>query len=215
MKIYLDTASISEIRTAVSYGFIDGVTTNPTLAAKEGVPYEQAVKQICSLIEGPVSAECVKDAANELIQEGFAISKWAKNVVVKIPVTWNGLRAAKALSAEGVRINMTLCFSPTQALLAAKAGASYISPFVGRIDDMGEDGMAVVADIVDIYRNYGIKTEVLAASIRHIGHVIAAAKAGAHIATMPFAVYDKLLHHPLTEKGINIFKNDYGKIPRS
>ncbi len=214
MKIFLDTASVQEIKEAARLGFLDGVTTNPTLIAKEKKKFDDAIREICEICPGPVSAECVSEKFDDLMPEARRLAKLAPNVVVKIPLTREGLKAVKACAAEGIKVNVTLCFSALQAMFAAKAGAAFISPFVGRIDDTGHDGMVLIRDIVQIYRNYGYATEVLAASIRHPIHVLEAAKAGAHVATMPFAVFDKLVSHPLTDRGVQLFLEDYRKIPR-
>jgi transaldolase len=214
MKIFLDTANVAEIREAAKLGFLDGVTTNPSLIAKEKRKFDDAIREICEVCPGPVSAECVTEKFDDLMPEARRLAKLAPNVVVKIPLTREGLKAVKACSSEGIKINVTLCFSAVQAMFAAKAGATFISPFVGRIDDTGHDGMALVRDIVQVYRNYSFRTEVLAASIRHPIHVLESAKAGAHIATIPFNVFDKLIYHPLTDKGVQIFLDDYRKIPK-
>jgi len=211
MKIFLDTANIEEIRTAHSWGILDGVTTNPSLAAKEGRPFEEMIKEIGDLV-GSVSAEVISTAAEGMIKEGLKNSKIHKNVYVKIPMGIEGLKAISALSKKGVRINCTLIFSANQALLAAKAGAAYVSPFIGRIDDTGHDGMQVVRDIRQIFDNYDIKTQLLAASIRHPVHVLEAAKAGADIATMPFKVLEMMTKHPLTDKGMQQFLDDWNKV---
>jgi len=214
MKIFLDTANVNEIKEAAKLGFLDGVTTNPSLIAKEKRKFDDAIKEICEICPGPVSAECVTEKFEDLMPEARRLAKLAPNVVVKIPLNKEGLKAVKACSTEGIKTNVTLCFSAVQATLTAKAGATIISPFVGRIDDTGHDGMVLIRDIVQIYKNYGYKTECLAASIRHPIHVLEAAKAGSHIVTLPFSVFDKLLYHPLTEKGIQIFLDDYKKIPK-
>jgi transaldolase len=214
MKIFLDTANVNEIKEAARLGFLDGVTTNPSLIAKEKRKFDEAIREICEICPGPVSAECITDKFDDLMPEARRLAKLAPNVVVKIPLTKEGLKAVKACSGEGIKTNVTLCFSAVQATLTAKAGATIVSPFVGRIDDTGHDGMELIRDIVQIYRNYGYKTECLAASIRHPVHVLEAAKAGSHIVTLPFAVFDKLLYHPLTDKGIQIFLDDYRKIPK-
>jgi len=211
MKIFLDTANIEEIRTAHSWGILDGVTTNPSLAAKEGRPFEDMIKEIGELVDS-VSAEVVSTKAEDMIKEGLKNSKIHKNVYVKIPIGTEGLKAISALSKKGVRINCTLIFSANQALLAAKAGAAYVSPFIGRIDDTGHDGMQVVRDIRQIFDNYDIKTQLLAASIRHPIHVLEAAKAGADIATMPFKVLEMMTKHPLTDKGMQQFLDDWNKV---
>lgn len=214
MKIFLDTANVAEIKEATKLGFCDGITTNPTLIAKEKRKFEDAIREICELCPGPVSAECVTERYDDLMPEARRIAKLAPNVVVKIPLTREGLKAVRACSLEDIKVNVTLCFSANQALFAAKAGACFISPFIGRLDDAGHDGMQVIRDICLIYRNYGFKTEVLTASIRHPLHVLDAAKAGAHIATMPFNVFDKLIAHPLTDVGVQRFLEDYRKIPK-
>lgn len=214
MKIFLDSANVNELKEAARLGFLDGVTTNPTLIAREKRKFEDAIREICEACPGPVSAECVSEKFEDLMPEARRIAKLAPNVVVKIPLTREGLKAVKGCSSEGIKVNVTLCFSAIQAMFAAKAGAYFISPFVGRIDDTGHDGMVLIRDIVQIYRNYGYKTEVLTASIRHSIHVLEAAKAGAHIGTMPFNVFDKLISHPLTDKGVQQFLDDYRKIPK-
>lgn len=214
MKIFLDTADVAEIREAAQMGLLDGVTTNPSLVSKTGRKFDDCIREICEICPGPISAECITETFAELMPEARRLAKLARNVVVKIPLTREGLKAVKACHQEGIRTNVTLCFSANQALLAAKAGASYISPFVGRIDDGGQDGMQVVRDIVQIYRNYSFPTEVLAASLRHPIHVLEAAKAGAHVGTLPFKVLEQLFLHPLTEKGIKLFLDDYRKIPK-
>ena len=214
MKIFLDSANVNEIKEAAKLGFLDGVTTNPSLIAKEKRKFDDAIREICEICPGPVSAECVTEKFDDLMPEARRLAKLAPNVVVKVPLHKEGLKAVKACAGEGIKTNVTLCFSAVQALLSAKSGATFISPFIGRIDDTGHDGMQLIRDIVQIYRNYGYKTECLAASIRHPVHVLDAAKAGAHVATLPFAVFDKLLSHPLTDKGIQIFLDDYRKIPK-
>jgi len=214
MKIFLDTANVNEIKEAMKFGFLDGVTTNPTLISKEKKKFDDVIREVCEVCPGPVSAECVTEKFDDLMPEARRLAKLAPNVIVKIPLTREGLKAVKACSQEGIKINVTLCFSATQAMFAAKAGAYFISPFIGRIDDTGHDGMVLIRDIVQIYRNYGYKTEVLGASIRHPVHVLEAAKAGAHIATMPFNVFDKLISHPLTDRGVQQFLDDYRKIPK-
>jgi len=214
MKIFLDTASIGEIKEAARIGFLDGVTTNPTLIAKEKKKFDDVIREVCEICSGPVSAECVTEKFEDLLPEARRLAKLAPNVVVKIPLTREGLKAVKACAQEGIKTNVTLCFSANQALFTAKAGATIVSPFIGRLDDAGHDGMQVIRDIVQIYRNYAFSTEVLVASIRHPLHVLEAAKCGAHISTMPFAVFDKLISHPLTDKGVAQFLQDYAKIPR-
>ena len=210
MKFYLDTAIYEEVAEAVKWGVIDGVTTNPTLIAKAGKDHEEQVKRICGII-GNVSAEVVSEKAEDMIVEGRRIAKWHPNVIVKVPLTPDGLSAGKVLASEGTRINVTLCFSVNQALLAAAIGAYIISPFAGRLDDINEDGMRVVADIVSAYRQQEIKTKVLAASMRHPMHITQAALAGADIATMPFSVLTQLFNHPLTDAGQKKFLEDYRK----
>jgi transaldolase len=212
MKIFLDTANLEELRKGADWGIIDGVTTNPTLIAKEGNPLAEQIRQITKIVHGDISAEVVATDADRMIEEGRRLAGIHPNVVVKCPLTRDGLKATAALTREGIRVNVTLCFSPAQALLAAKAGAYIVSPFVGRLDDIGYTGMELVHDIVEIYRNYGFKTQVLAASIRSPLHVVEAAQVGAHIATMPFSVLDKLFDHPLTDKGLAQFLKDYHKV---
>jgi transaldolase len=211
MKFFLDTANLEELKKGAAWGIVDGVTTNPTLIAKEGVPIEDQVRKICDIVDGDVSAEVVSTKSKEMIEEGRRLSKIHKNIVVKIPLIPEGIVAVSALSKEGIRTNVTLCFNAAQALLAAKAGAYIISPFIGRIDDIGWPGMDLIDEIATIYANYGYKTQILAASIRGTLHVIDAAKAGAHIATMPVKVLDQLFHHPLTDKGLEQFLKDYNK----
>jgi len=209
MRIFLDTANLTEIQEAAKLGVVSGVTTNPTLMAKERADFEETVKTICGIINGPVSAEVVGLKADEMIEEGRHLSRWHPNVVVKIPITPDGLQAIKVLSSEGVKINTTLIFSVNQALLASLAGAAYVSPFVGRFDDISEDGMQLVQETVEILRNYGFSTQVLAASIRHPLHIVQAAKAGAHIATVPYKVLIQALKHPLTDIGLERFLSDW------
>lgn len=211
MKFFLDTANLDDIRRAAPWGIIDGVTTNPSLIAKEGIAVEDQVRIISGLIDGDISAEVVSTNSKEMIAEGRRLAKIHSNIVVKIPLISEGIVAVSALAKEGIRTNVTLCFSAAQALLAAKAGAYIISPFIGRIDDIGWPGMDLIRDIVAIYSNYGYKTQVLAASIRGPLHVVEAAKAGAHIATMPFKVLEQLFYHPLTEKGLDQFLKDHNK----
>ncbi len=209
MKIFLDSANIKDIKTYASWGIIDGVTTNPSLVAKEGVDFETRVKEICEVVEGPVSAEVISTTAPEMIEEAQKIQKWAPNVFIKIPMIPEGLKALKVISAEGMKTNVTLVFSPAQALLAAKAGATLVSPFVGRLDDAGHDGMEVVADIVQIFQTYGVQTEVLAASIRHQHHVLTAMRSGADIVTIPPKLLEKMARHPLTGMGLKAFLKDW------
>lgn len=212
MKFFLDTANLEELKKGAAWGIVDGVTTNPTLIAKEGRPLEEQVRRICDIVDGDISAEVVATEFSGMVQEGKRLAKIHKNIVVKCPLTRDGIRATSALSREGIRVNVTLCFSPGQALLAAKAGAYFISPFVGRLDDVGHIGMDLVRSIVQIYKNYGFKAQVLAASLRSPNHVIEAAQAGAHIGTMPFKVLDMLFNHPLTDKGLDQFLKDYAKV---
>jgi transaldolase len=211
MRFFLDTANLDELKAGARYGIVDGVTTNPSLIAKEGVPLEEQVRKICDIVDGDVSAEVVSTKADDMIVEGRRLARIHKNIVVKVPLIRDGIVACSALSREGIRVNVTLCFSAGQALLAAKAGAYFISPFVGRIDDSGWNGMELIRDIALIYRNYSYSTQILAASLRHSGHVIEAAKAGAHVGTMPFKVMDGLFNHPLTDKGLEQFLKDYDK----
>jgi transaldolase len=209
MRIFLDTANIDEIREVARLGILSGVTTNPTLMAKEsGISYRDRVIEICEVVQGPVSAECLSRDAPGLVEEARVIAAWHKHVVVKVPCDAAGLEAASLLSKEGVRVNMTLVFSANQALLAALAGATYVSPFVGRLDDAGHDGMEVVRDAVEIFDRYNLPAQVLAASLRHPRHVVAAAQAGAHIATLPYAVLKAMIKHPLTDVGIERFLAD-------
>ena len=215
MKFFVDTADIKEIEDLVPTGFVDGVTTNPSLIAKQGDDMAETIKAICSLVSGPVSAEVTATELPEMINEGKYLASLAKNVAVKVPLTVNGLKACKALRGQGTMVNVTLCFSAAQALLAAKAGASFISPFVGRLDDIGEKGMDLIEDIVVMYENYGFDTEVLVASVRTKQHVIDAAVIGAHVATLPPKVIYELYDHPLTEKGLKAFLDDWSKTGQS
>ena len=210
MRIFLDTANIDQIRQAAKLGIITGVTTNPSLVSKEAATdYEAIIKEICSIISGPVSAEVLVEGAQAMIEQARRITTWAPNVVIKIPATAEGLEVTSALAKENIKVNFTLCFSLNQALLGALAGATYVSPFVGRLDDAGHDGMQVVKDIVDVFKHYQLPTQVIAASIRHPLHCVAAAKAGAHIATIPFSVLMQMIHHPLTDVGITRFLSDW------
>jgi len=211
MKIFLDTANVNEIKEGVALGVVDGVTTNPSLAAKEKRAFRPLVEEICSIVPGDVSLEVVAADYEGMIKEGQELAQVAPNVVVKVPLTADGLKAVKYLSGKGIRMNQTLCFSAPQALLSAKAGAVYISPFLGRLDDIGAVGMDLVRDICEIYRNYGFTTQVLAASIRNPLHVVDAAKAGAHVCTMPFAVLESLMKHPFTDIGLKKFLDDWNK----
>ena len=211
MKIFLDTANLDELRRAAEWGVVDGVTTNPSLIAKEGKPIREQIAAICDIVEGDVSAEVVATESGAMISEGRELATIHDNVVVKLPLTRDGIRACSVLSKEGIRTNVTLCFSPAQALLAAKAGAYIVSPFVGRLDDIGITGVDLIRNIVEIYRNYDYRTQILAASLRTTNHVIDAALAGADIATLPYKVLDGLFPHPLTDKGLEQFLKDWGK----
>ncbi len=212
MKFFLDTANLDEIKQGVAWGIIDGVTTNPSLVAKEGVDFFSRIKEICSIVNGSVSAEVTATDFEGMVREGHVLAKLHKNVTIKIPLIPAGIQACKALSSEGHAVNVTLCFSASQALLAAKAGATYVSPFVGRLDDVSQDGMQLIRDIVKIYGNYGYKTQVLAASLRHPIHVVDSALAGAHVGTMPFTVMKMLFNHPLTDIGLKRFLEDWEKV---
>lgn len=216
MKLFLDTGDVSEVQSAASLGILGGVTTNPTLLAANGVrDFRTTIQQICAIVDGPVSAEVVSTDLSGLLREAREVATWAPNVVVKIPMTENGLRAISTVSKEAIRVNTTLVFSPNQALLAALAGAAFVSPFVGRIDDVGGDGMAVVRDAVEIFKKHGLSTEVLAASIRHPLHVTQAALAGAHCATLPYKVLMQLVKHPLTDVGLERFLSDWERVTGS
>jgi len=212
MKFFIDTANVKEIREAASLGVVDGVTTNPSLIAKEGRDFKQVIAEICSIVDGPISAEAVSLKADEMVAEGVELAKIHKNIVVKLPMTRDGLMATKLLAEKGIKVNMTLVFSATQALLAAKVGAAYVSPFVGRLDDISHYGMDLVRQIIAIFDNYGYDTEVIVASVRNPLHVLDAALAGAHIATIPFGVIDQLVKHPLTDIGIEKFLADWKKL---
>ena len=212
MKFFIDTANINEIKEAASYGLLDGVTTNPSLVAKEGKNFRELLDQIIKIVDGPISAEVVSTDYDGIMKEAHELAKIHKNIVVKVPLIKEGIKAVKSLSGEGINTNVTLCFSPSQALLAAKAGATYISPFVGRLDDISHDGMELIQQIIQIYNNYNFKTQVLVASIRHPLHVVDAALMGAHVATMPFDVINKLFKHPLTDLGLEKFLSDWKKL---
>jgi transaldolase len=212
MKFFLDTANLDELRAGAKWGIVDGVTTNPTLIAKAGKAIKEQIAAICDIIDGPISAEVVSTEAKAMIAEGRELAKIHKNVVVKLPLIRDGIEACSALSKEGIRVNVTLCFSAAQALVAAKAGAYFISPFVGRLDDIGATGMDLIHQVVHIYQNYDFDTQVLAASLRGPLHVVDAALAGAHIGTLPFKVMDQLFNHPLTDKGLEQFLKDYNKV---
>lgn len=211
MKFFLDTANVEEIKRINDLGLVDGVTTNPSLIAKEGRPFEEVVKEICSVVEGPVSAEVIGLEKDQMIEEGRKLAKWADNIVVKIPMTEAGLGAIKVLASEGIKTNCTLIFSVAQGLMAAKAGATYISPFIGRIDDIGEDGMELIENLRIVLDNYGLDTEIIAASVRTIGHMEQAALVGSDIATIPGTLFPKLWSHPLTDRGIEGFLSDWAK----
>jgi len=211
MKFFVDTADVAEIREVVSTGLLDGVTTNPSLVAKSGRDFRDVIKEICSIVEGPVSAEVTALEADAMVTEGQSLAKIAANVAVKVPLTWDGLKACRALTQSGLKVNVTLCFNANQALLAAKAGAAFISPFIGRLDDAGQDGMELIGEIRQIYDNYDFDTEILAASIRTVNHVKYAALAGADVVTVPVAIMKALVKHPLTDKGIDSFLADWKK----
>jgi len=214
MKFFLDTADVGEIRKAAAMGVLDGITTNPSLVAKTGRRFREVLEEIVTIVDGPISAEVTALEADKMIAEGKELAKIHKNIVVKVPMTTEGLVATKRLSSEGIPVNMTLIFSASQGLLAAKAGATYASPFIGRIDDMSMEGMELIADLVQIYDNYDFDTQVLAASIRHPMHIVEAARIGAHVATMPFSVIEQLAKHPLTDIGLKKFLSDWEKVPR-
>lgn len=212
MKFFLDTANLDELKKGAAWGIVDGVTTNPSLIAKEGNPLEEQVRRICDIVDGPVSAEVVATDFDGMAKQAHELHAVHPNIVVKVPLTRDGIKTCATLSKQGIRFNVTLCFSAGQALLAAKAGATFVSPFVGRLDDIGDEGMALIRSICGIYENYGFKTEVLAASLRSPLHVVQAAQAGAHIGTMPFKVLDQLFNHPLTDRGLEQFLKDYNKV---
>jgi transaldolase len=210
MKFFVDTANLDEIREASELGLIDGVTTNPSLVAMEGdIDFKERIAEICSIVEGDVSAEVTALDTDGMLEQGRELASIANNVVIKCPLTWDGLKATRIFSEEGTKTNVTLCFSATQALLAAKAGATYISPFIGRLDDLSQDGMDLIRDIVQIYDNYGFETQVLAASIRHPMHIVESALAGADVSTVPFKVFKKIVQHPLTDRGLEAFLSDW------
>lgn len=212
MKFFLDTANLADVKKYAAWGLVDGVTTNPSLIAKEGVSLEKRIKEILQVVDGPISAEVIGTTAKKMVEEGKKFAKWHDNIHVKLPMTPDGLIACKELTNEGIKTNVTLVFSLGQALMAAKAGATLMSPFVGRLDDISEDGMALIADIVQAYDNYGYETEILVASIRHPRHVMDAALIGADICTMPPAIFDKLASHPLTDSGIEKFLADWKSV---
>lgn len=209
MKFFLDTANVKEIQEAASLGLLDGVTTNPSLVAKEGRSFKEMLIEICNIVDGPISAEVVSLEADAMVKEGKELAKIHKNIVVKVPLIAEGLKATKRLAAEGIKVNVTLCFSPTQALLAAKAGAWCVSPFIGRLDDISSNGMELIRQILTIYRNYDYKTQVLVASVRHPQHVVEAALVGGHICTMPFSIFQMMVKHPLTDIGLKKFLADW------
>lgn len=211
MKFFLDTANIQEIREAAATGLIDGVTTNPSLVAKEGKSFTEMLKEICSIVNGPISAEVVSTDYEGMLKEAKPLSAIHKNITIKVPLTVDGLKACQTLSKDGVKVNVTLCFSASQALLAAKSNATFISPFIGRLDDISEDGMQLIEDIRTIYDNYNFTTQILAASIRHPMHVVTAAKAGADVGTMPYSIFKMLYQHPLTDRGLEKFLADWKK----
>jgi len=216
MKFFVDTANLDEIKEANELGLLDGVTTNPSLVAKEGdIDFKKRIAEICEIVDGAVSAEVTALDTEGMLREGRELAKIADNVVIKCPLTWDGLKATKQFRSEGTKVNVTLCFSASQALLAAKAGASYISPFIGRLDDLSQDGMQLIRDIVQIYDNYGYETEVLAASIRHPMHIVESALAGADVVTVPFNIFQKIVKHPLTDKGLDAFLSDWKNSGRS
>lgn len=211
MKFFVDTADVAEIKELAATGLLDGVTTNPSLIAKSGRDFKEVVGEICGLVDGPVSAEVVATDVDGMIRQGDTLAQIADNVAIKVPLTWDGLKACKYFTGNGVMVNVTLCFSPAQALLAAKAGATFISPFVGRLDDIAQEGMQLIYDICGIYRNYGLATQVLVASVRHPMHVVEAAKMGAHVATLPPKTLHQLVKHPLTDAGLEAFLADWAK----
>ncbi|OUM85037.1 MAG: fructose-6-phosphate aldolase [Bacillus thermozeamaize] len=214
MKFYIDTANVEEIREAYEMGILSGVTTNPSLVAKEGRNFIETLKEIADIVDAPISAEVVSTQAQEMVAEAEPLAALSKNIVIKIPMTGEGLKAVKMLSKKKIRTNVTLIFSANQALMAARAGASYVSPFIGRLDDIGYDGLQLIRDIAEIFELHRIETEIIAASIRHPIHVTEAARAGAHIATIPYHVIRQMLHHPLTEQGIARFLADWEKVPK-
>lgn len=213
MKFFIDTANITEIKEGINLGMVDGVTTNPSLICKENMCFEAVVKEILAIVNGPVSLEVISLESEGMVEEGKKLAALGNNVVVKVPMTMEGLKATKILSAAGIAVNQTLIFSPLQALMAAKAGAAYVSPFVGRLDDIAHDGMELVEQILTIFENYNWETEVIVASVRHPRHVLDAALMGAHVATIPFKVITQLANHPLTDKGIEAFLADWKKVP--
>lgn len=211
MKIFIDTANIEEIKKANEWGVVDGVTTNPTLVAKERKNFKELINEILCIVDGPISIEVISTDSEGMVKEALEMSKWSENIVVKVPITPEGLKAVKILNDKDIKTNATLIFSVNQALLAAKAGATYVSPFIGRLDDLGQDGMQIVRDLMNIFKIYDIETEIIVASIRHPMHVVESAKAGAHFATIPFGVIEKMFKHPLTDIGLESFLNDWKK----
>jgi len=214
MKFFIDSANIKEIKEGINLGMVDGVTTNPSLIAKEKRGFVEVVKEILEVVDGPVSLEVVSTEAGAMVREGKKLARMGDNAVIKVPMTTEGLKATKIFAGEGIRVNQTLIFSPIQALMAAKAGAAYVSPFVGRLDDVAHDGMEIVEQIITIYNNYGFETEIIVASVRHPRHVLEAALMGADIATIPFKVIDQLAKHPLTDRGVELFLADWKKVPK-
>lgn len=212
MKLFLDTANIDEIREAAALGVLDGVTTNPSLMAKEDGDYRAMLAEICEIVQGPVSAEVVADDTEEMLRQGRELAKISDHIVIKVPLVAEGIKAVATFAAENIKTNVTLCFSANQALIAAKAGASYISPFVGRVDDVGQNGMQIVSEIIEVYENYAFPTQVLVASVRHVQHVLEAARMGADVATVPFKVIMQMLKHPLTDIGLKKFAEDWEKV---
>ena len=214
MKIFIDTANLAEIREAQSWGVINGVTTNPTLLAREGREPRGLIEEICSVVDGPISVETCSMKGDEMVRDGEEWAKLHRNITIKVPMTTEGLKATRVLSGKGIKTNVTLVFTPVQAMLAAKAGATFVSPFIGRLDDIGAQGMDIIKDILRIYQNYQFRTEVIVASVRHPIHVLDAARLGAHIATVPFKVIELLTKHPLTSAGIDKFLEDWQKVPK-
>ncbi len=214
MRLFIDTANVNEIREAASWGIVSGVTTNPSLIAREGRDFHQVVKEITGIVDGPISAEVVSLEADKMVEEAKPLVAIHPNIVIKLPITKDGVKACSILTRQGVKTNLTLCFTPAQALLVARAGATYVSPFVGRLDDIGEDGIHLIEEIAEIFAVHGLATEIIAASIRNPLHAVASAKAGAHIATCPFTVLEAMLRHPLTDKGIERFLADWAKVPK-
>jgi transaldolase len=214
MKIFIDTANVEHIKEAHSWGIVDGVTTNPSLIAKEGRDFKEVIMEITSIVDGPISAEVVSMTADEMVPEAEGLAKLHPNINIKVPMTAEGLKATKRLSAKGIKTNVTLIFQPSQALLAAKAGATFVSPFIGRLDDISQEGMEIVRTIAAIYRNYGYRTEIIVASVRNPIHVVESALAGAHICTIPYKVLAQLVQHPLTDIGIDKFLADWKKVPK-